>query len=70
MIHRGTSDTTRERGIMTNLLTRFIKEEEGQDLIEYALLGGLITALVVASITTIGTRVRTLFSNLQTAIAS
>jgi pilus assembly protein Flp/PilA len=55
---------------MTNLFTRFIKEEEGQDLIEYALLGGLITALVVAIITTIGTRVRTLFTNLQTAIAS
>jgi pilus assembly protein Flp/PilA len=55
---------------MKNLFARFIKEEEGQDLIEYALLGGLITALVVTLITAIGARVLALFGNLNTAIAS
>lgn len=36
---------------MKNLIQRFIREEEGQDLIEYALLAALIA---VASITILG----------------
>jgi pilus assembly protein Flp/PilA len=55
---------------MRNLLVRFIHEDEGQDLIEYALLAGLITTAVVALITTIGARVLTLFTDLNTAIAA
>jgi pilus assembly protein Flp/PilA len=54
--------------VMTDLLARFVREEEGQDLIEYGLLAGLITTAVVAAITAIGTRVLQLFTNLQTAI--
>jgi Flp pilus assembly pilin Flp len=53
---------------MRNIADRFIREDEGQDLIEYALLGGLITAGVAATILAIGTRVLALFSTLQTAI--
>ena len=53
---------------MRNLLVRFVHEDEGQDLIEYALLAGLITTAVVAVITTIGARVLALFTDLNTAI--
>jgi Flp pilus assembly pilin Flp len=53
---------------MENLFARFIKEEEGQDLIEYALLGGSLTALVVVLITGIGARVVTLFTTLNASI--
>ena len=53
---------------MRNLLVRFIHEDEGQDLIEYALLGGIITVLVVGAITAIGGRVLVLFTTLQGAI--
>ena len=53
---------------MRNIAARFIREDEGQDLIEYGLLGGLITALVVATITLIGNRVLALFTTLNTAI--
>jgi Flp pilus assembly pilin Flp len=35
---------------MKALFARFVKEDAGQDLIEYGLLVGLITALVVATI--------------------
>ena len=55
---------------MRNMLVRFIHEDEGQDLIEYALLAGLITTAVVAVITTIGARVLTLFNGLNTAITA
>ena len=53
---------------MRNLLSRFVREDEGQDLIEYALLGGIITVLVAGAITAIGNRVLVLFTSLQTAI--
>ena len=36
---------------MQTLLNRFIREEEGQDLVEYALLLTLIAVALVAAIT-------------------
>ena len=57
-----------EKKLMKNLIARFVREEEGQDLIEYALLAGLITTAVVATITLVGTRVLELFTALNTAI--
>ena len=43
--------------VMKDLLARFVREDEGQDLIEYGLLAGLITTAVVAAISAVGTRV-------------
>jgi pilus assembly protein Flp/PilA len=54
---------------MKTLLSRLVREESGQDLIEYGLLIGIITVGVVASITTIGGQVATFFSNLVSAIS-
>ena len=45
-------------------MTRFREmwvEDDGQDLIEYALLGGLIAVVATAAITSIGTNVNDLF---------
>ena len=53
---------------MTPRLVRFIREDDGQDLIEYALLGGLIIAVTAAIITAIGNQTKTLMGNLCTAI--
>lgn len=53
---------------MKKLLGRFIREEEGQDLIEYGLLAGIITAAAVSAILTVGPKVTTLFGNLSTAL--
>jgi pilus assembly protein Flp/PilA len=55
---------------MKELFTRLVREDEGQDLIEYGLLAGLITTAVVAAITAIGTRVLQLFTDLQGAVES
>jgi pilus assembly protein Flp/PilA len=54
---------------MRKMIARFIRDDEGQDLIEYGLLAGIITAAAVASILTVGPKVTTLFSNLTTALA-
>jgi len=55
---------------MKNLFVRFVREEAGQDLIEYGLLIGLITVGTVALITPIGTKVTAFFQALKTAIGA
>jgi|EndMetStandDraft_6_1072998.scaffolds.fasta_scaffold3220625_1 Flp pilus assembly pilin Flp len=40
---------------MTNLIARFGREEEGQDLIEYALLATLVALVVGVGATALGT---------------
>jgi pilus assembly protein Flp/PilA len=53
---------------MKNLFARFIKEEEGQDLIEYALLAAFIAVAAIATITTVGGNVNTVFTNVSNAL--
>ena len=52
---------------MKNLIARFIREEEGQDIIEYALLAGFISVSGWQILQSIGTSVNTLYSKVQTA---
>ena len=53
---------------MKALVARFVREESGQDLIEYGLLVGVVTAVSAATVTAIGTKVGTWFDALKTAI--
>jgi pilus assembly protein Flp/PilA len=55
---------------MKALVVRFVGDDSGQDLIEYGILVGLITAVSVATITGIGTRVHTFYTTLCTAIGA
>jgi pilus assembly protein Flp/PilA len=50
---------------MKKLLAKFIRDDAGQDLIEYGLLIGIITVGAIAAITTIGPKVETYFSTLS-----
>ena len=50
---------------MKNLFNRFVREEEGQDLIEYALLAGFISLVAVVAITATGTSLNTLFTSVS-----
>jgi pilus assembly protein Flp/PilA len=51
-------------------LSAFVRDEEGQDLIEYALLVGLISLVAVAAIGLAGTSVNKIFDTIQTKLAS
>jgi pilus assembly protein Flp/PilA len=51
-------------------LRAFVRNEEAQDLIEYALLVGLISLVAVAAITAAGGSVNQIFTNIGTALAS
>jgi Flp pilus assembly pilin Flp len=53
---------------MTVLFARFVREESGQDLIEYGLLVGIITSGAVLAINAIGPKVSTYFSTLETRL--
>ena len=53
---------------MKNLFNRFASEEAGQDLIEYALLAGLISLVCVLAIQAAGTKVTKLCDNVKSSI--
>jgi Flp pilus assembly pilin Flp len=53
---------------MKVLLVRFVQEDSGQDLIEYGLLVGIITAGAVTAINAIGPKVTTYYSTLETRL--
>jgi pilus assembly protein Flp/PilA len=55
---------------MKNLVTRFVREDAGQDLIEYALLAGFISLVAVVAITNVGTGVNTVYTNVDTKVKS
>ena len=55
---------------MDATLKRLWKEEEGQDLTEYALLMVLIALVAVASMRTLGTTISNVFSNATTVLTS
>ena len=55
---------------MQNLLKRLWQDEQGQDLVEYALLLVLIALAAAATIKTLGASVNAVFSNASTALTS
>ena len=55
---------------MRQFLLRLAREDEGQDLIEYALLAGFIALASVAMITNIGSGVNDVFTSVNTDVAA
>ena len=50
------------------LVKLFFRNEEGQDLLEYALLVALIALVAVAAVTAAGGSVQTIFNNIASAL--
>ena len=48
---------------MKILIARFVREDKGQDLIEYVLLGSLIALAVVVGATALGTNLNTWYTD-------
>jgi Flp pilus assembly pilin Flp len=44
-------------------IARFVRQTEGQDLLEYALLAGLIAIVAVATVTQVGQKITTILWN-------
>jgi len=52
---------------MTNL-RRFIRDEQGQDMVEYSLLAAFISIVAIATLRIIGPRVLTIYNNVSAAL--
>jgi Flp pilus assembly pilin Flp len=52
---------------MKNLIARFVRDEEGQDIIEYGLLAAFISVLAWMTLQNIGQDVSTMFTKVQSA---
>ena len=48
-------------------LRSFVRDEEGQDLIEYALLVGLVALVAVSAVTQVGQTIKDVFWNVIAA---
>jgi pilus assembly protein Flp/PilA len=56
--------------MMKNLFNRFVRDDQGQDLIEYALLAGFISLVAVTAITNVGSGVNTVYGNINSQVAA
>ena len=48
---------------MTELLRRLITDDEGQDLVEYALLTGFVAIATLAGVNALGNAINTAYTN-------
>jgi pilus assembly protein Flp/PilA len=53
---------------MLQLFSAFLKDEEGQGLVEYALLLALIAIVSIAVLTQLGTQVKNTFTTVKNAL--
>ena len=53
---------------LVNRLRTLVRNDEGQDLLEYALLVALIALVAVAAVTAAGQSVNTIFQSIATAL--
>jgi Flp pilus assembly pilin Flp len=57
------------KGRNMNNLRRFIREEDGQDMVEYALLASFISIVAIAALRAIGPLVNAIYVRVQGALA-
>ncbi len=50
---------------MKNLITRLVREDDGQDVVEYALLAAFISIIAATVISTIGTDINAIFAKVK-----
>lgn len=55
---------------LINFVKSYVRNEEGQDLLEYALLVALIALVAVGAVTLAGGSVQTIFTNIANALAA
>lgn len=52
---------------MKQMIRRFLKDESGASLIEYVLIGGIISIVGIVAMTTIGTDLNTIWKAIAAA---
>ncbi|GAB2185932.1 Flp family type IVb pilin [Roseibium sp. LAB1] len=55
---------------MKSLLNRFVKDESGATAIEYGLIAGLLSIVIIGALQLTGTSLNAVFTNIQTRLTS
>lgn len=53
---------------MKNLIARFVKSESGATAIEYGLIAALVSVVIIAAITTMGSNLTGVFNSIATSL--
>ena len=51
---------------MTNLFSRFVRDESGATAIEYGLIAALIAVVIISAVQIVGTKLATTFTTVST----
>jgi pilus assembly protein Flp/PilA len=54
---------------MKSSIQQFLRDEDGVAAIEYGLLAGLIAVAIILTVTTLGTNLRAVFTNISTSLS-
>ncbi len=54
---------------MMQVITRFMREEEGATAVEYGLMVALIAVVIIGAVTTLGTNLSTTFTTVAGKVA-
>jgi pilus assembly protein Flp/PilA len=66
----GLADRRRGSRVVTSLLVRLAREDDGQDLVEYALLITFIALACIVGMQQLGTAINNKYTSLSTSLAS
>ncbi len=55
---------------MKNLVSRFVRDESGATAIEYGLIAALISVVIIAALTSVGTNLSAKFNSVAGALGS
>ncbi len=55
---------------MLNVIRNFVRDEDGLEMVEWAIVAALITTAAAAALTTLGTSVATKFNDMDTIITT
>jgi pilus assembly protein Flp/PilA len=53
---------------MTNLFSRFVRDESGATAIEYGLIAALIAVVIITGLTSVGTNLNTKLGSIATSL--
>jgi pilus assembly protein Flp/PilA len=55
---------------MVSVITSFIRDETGATAIEYGLIAALISVVIIAALTTVGTKLNVTFGTVSNSLGS
>ena len=53
---------------MKNIFSRFVADQSGATAIEYGLIAGLISVVIIGTVTTIGTKLNAKFTSISNGL--